>query len=142
MWLDKKLIIFTTLLAVISISYGFRFEQEKIQSEIVKDVEEPVEAKEQPQENEEREERKIEPLVVDIDREEIEKPSEESDIEAKEASEDEGEKIEPRFFLKDKLCALGLADVSKIHEIIGNLAKKKVANRRGGVVADHLLARS
>lgn len=129
MWLDKKLIIFTTLLAVISISNGFRFEQEKIQSEIVKDVEEhvdePVEAKEQPQENEEREERKIEPLVVDIDREEIEKPSEESDIEAKEASEDEGEKIEPRFFLKDKLCALGLADVSKIHEIIGTLQKKK-----------------
>lgn len=129
MWLDKKLIIFTTLLAVTSISNGFRFEQEKIQSEIVKDVEEPaevsVEAKEEPQENETREERKIEPLVVDIDREEIEKPSEESDIEAKEASEDEGEKIEPRFFLKDKLCALGLADVSKIHEIIGTLQKEK-----------------
>ena len=129
MWLDKKLIIFTTLLAVTSISNGFRFEQEKIQSEIVKDVEEPaevsVEAKEEPQENETREERKIEPLVVDIDREEIEKSSEESDIEAKEASEDEGEKIEPRFFLKDKLCALGLADVSKIHEIIGTLQKEK-----------------
>ena len=51
-----------------------------------------------------RNEKKIDPLVVDVDR----RP-----VEAKEAKEESSEgEAEGRFFLKDKLCALGLADVS------------------------------
>ncbi len=54
-----------------------------------------------------REEREIDPLVEDVQREVI--------IEAKEAvDESQEEEVQGRFFLKDKLCALGLmSDVSR-----------------------------
>ena len=53
-----------------------------------------------------RQEKKIDPLVVDVERNPID---ENTDGEPKDPSEQE---VEGRFFLKDKLCALGLADVS------------------------------
>ena len=54
-----------------------------------------------------RNEKKIDPLVVDVDRRPVEVE------ETKEAKEEPSEgEAEGRFFLKDKLCALGLADVS------------------------------
>ena len=53
-----------------------------------------------------RQEKKIDPLVVDVERKPID---ENTDGEPIDPSEQE---VEGRFFLKDKLCALGLADVS------------------------------
>ena len=84
---------------------AFRFEG---QAEVEKAPEvAPIEA-EEPQEEKQREEKKIDPLVVDIDR----RP-----VEAEEAKEEPSEgEAEGRFFLKDKLCALGLADVSSIFQ--------------------------
>ena len=101
-----KLSVFICLLAVASTVSAFRFEG---QAEVEKAPEvAPIEA-EEPQEEKQREEKKIDPLVVDIDRRPVEAE------EAKEAKEEPSEgEAEGRFFLKDKLCALGLADVSSI----------------------------
>jgi len=93
-----------SLLAVASTVQAFRFEgQVENEDQKVPDVSIVTEA---PQHKEnQREEKKIDPLVVDVDR----RPAVEED-EAKEASSEEEEEAEGRFFLKDKLCALGLAD--------------------------------
>ena len=101
MLLCKKLPLFICLLAV-SVQ-AFRFEGQQAEAEEVSSAESIV-----PEENE-RNEKKIDPLVVDVDR----RP-----VEAKEAKEESSEgEAEGRFFLKDKLCALGLADVSSWHQI-------------------------
>ena len=52
---------------------------------------------------------KEDPLVVDVERKPFE--ADFSDMEDSEKLSEE-EQPEGRFFLKDKLCALGLADVS------------------------------
>ena len=95
MLLCKKLPLFICLLAVSA--QAFRFEGQQAEAEEVSSAESIV-----PEENE-RNEKKIDPLVVDVDR----RP-----VEAKEAKESSEGEAEGRFFLKDKLCALGLADVS------------------------------
>ena len=68
---------------------------------------EPEYEDDEPEENN-RQDKKIDPLVVDVER----KPIDSTDEDPEEPSED---KVEGRFFLKDKLCALGLADVSNLH---------------------------
>ena len=117
-----KLSVFICLLAVASKVQAFRFEG---QAEVEKAPEvAPIEA-EEPQEEKQREEKKIDPLVVDIDRRPVEAE------EAKEAKEgpSEGE-AEGRFFLKDKLCALGLADVSsKIQRLQVGLLSRGQSSR-------------
>ena len=56
-----------------------------------------------------REEKSIDPLVVDIER----KPFKPDFSDMEDSKKPSGEEQpEGRFFLKDKLCALGLADVS------------------------------
>ena len=76
----------------------------------------PIETIEPEYENEEiveentRQEKKIDPLVVDVERKPF-KPDFSDMEDSKKPSEVE-EQPEGRFFLKDKLCALGLADVS------------------------------
>ena len=82
---------------------AFRFEGQQAEAESQK-----VSSDESilPEENQ-RNEKKIDPLVVDVDRRPVEVE------ETKEAKEEPSEgEAEGRFFLKDKLCALGLADVS------------------------------
>jgi hypothetical protein len=94
---------------------GFRFQAEESETtekkltgvETVEKVEpEPIvpEYEDDETEAKTRQEKKIDPLVVDVER----KPIDEN-TEPKDPSEQE---VEGRFFLKDKLCALGLADVS------------------------------
>ena len=98
MLLCKKLPLFICLLAVSVQAFRFEVEGQQAEAEEVSSAESIV-----PEENE-RNEKKIDPLVVDVDR----RP-----VEAKEAKEESSEgEAEGRFFLKDKLCALGLADVS------------------------------
>lgn len=103
MLLSNKLPLFICFLAVSSSVQAFRFEGQQAEAESQK-----VSSDESilPEENQ-RNEKKIDPLVVDVDRRPVEVE------ETKEAKEEPSEgEAEGRFFLKDKLCALGLADVS------------------------------
>ncbi len=108
---SKKLIWLCLLLAV-STTNGFRF-QPDAQDPVTKEVDETkvekasVEYEDIEEPKATREERKIDPLVVDVERKPLEEKTEEA-LEGKQVSEE----VEGRFFLKDKLCALGLADVS------------------------------
>lgn len=104
--LSSLLLLF---LAVTSNGFRFQTDESPVETEKLTDEsEDPVEYEnvEEPIEetDKNREDRKIDPLVVDVERKPIE------------AKEDTGastlEEPEGRFFLKDKLCALGLADVS------------------------------
>ena len=130
MWL-KKAFILVTLLALTygcKSSHGFRFEEDEAPSD--KTTEELLEPQiDQLVDGVDRHERHIE-LVEDVERVQSEaeevvvagtedhlEPQDDKFREEKKIGslvEDlEGEEeIQPRFLLKDKLCALGLADVS------------------------------
>lgn len=95
MWISRAIL----LLLLVNALHAFKFKEES--EEIVP----TKEAKES-----QREEKKIDPLVVDVDRKPIEEPEK-----TEETSE---EQPEGRFFLKDKLCALGLADVSVVYYLL------------------------
>lgn len=113
-WLHKS----TLVLLILAVSCnGFRFQTEESETtekkltgvETVQKVDpEPIVPEYEDDETEvkTRQEKKIDPLVVDVERKPID---ENTDGEPKDPSEQE---VEGRFFLKDKLCALGLADVS------------------------------
>ena len=105
MWHQKG---FVLLALLASVSHGFRFQNEKETAEghttKVIETSEDVQIGE---DSKTRDQRKIEPLVEDVDREAIIEDAKENP-----AEEEEQEEIQARFFLKDKLCALGLADVS------------------------------
>ena len=108
----------TLVLLILAVSCnGFRFQTEESETteekltgvETVEKVDpEPIvpEYEDDETEAKSRQEKKIDPLVVDVERKPID---ENTDGEPKDPSEQE---VEGRFFLKDKLCALGLADVS------------------------------
>jgi hypothetical protein len=72
-------------------------------------IEPEYEVDDEPLEESAREEKKIDPLVVDVERKTF-KPDYSDMDDSKKPSEEE--QPEGRFFLKDKLCALGLADCS------------------------------
>ena len=120
-WLHKS----TLVLLILAVSCnGFRFQTEESETteekltgvETVEKVEkvdpEPIvpEYEDDETEAKTRQEKKIDPLVIDVERKPID---ENTDGEPKDPSEQE---VEGRFFLKDKLCALGLADVSSLSQ--------------------------
>ena len=130
-WLQKGTVFLLALLLAVN-THGFRFESEETKTlvgtaENVEKVESdsinPVEYEDElVTEEKEREERKIDPLVVDVERKPL------NDVINPEAKEAEVEQPEGRFFLKDKLCALGLADVRfvvnlHIHTRVSKMAK-------------------
>ena len=104
----SKIPLLLLSLAVISSVQAFRFQGQDDTAEDLLPKETVV-----PEETEnvesDREPKKIDPLVVDVERKPTvsEVESESTKSEAEPQAEAEG-----RFFLKDKLCALGLADVS------------------------------
>ena len=106
MRISSKISLLLLSLSVINSAQGFRFQGQEETSDKIKNAKEPI----VPEQNEpnipidsQREEKKIEPLIVDVERKPVEGKTELSEEEA-----------EGRFFLKDKLCALGLADVSDL----------------------------
>ena len=105
MWHQKG---FVLLALLASVSHGFRFQNEKETSEGHTKVIETSEDVQIGEDSKTRDQRKIEPLVEDVDREAVIEETKENPID----EEEQQEEIQARFFLKDKLCALGLADVS------------------------------
>ena len=104
MWHQKG---FVLLALLASVSHGFRFQNEKETSEGHTKVIETSEDVQIGEDSKTRDQRKIEPLVEDVGREAVIGEAKESPTE----EEEQQEEIQARFFLKDKLCALGLADV-------------------------------
>ena len=95
------------LLSLVVVSHAFRFQgqEDSLEETGTKD---PIVPEEFEKDESQREAKKIDPLVVDIERTPIE-----SEVESKSTKTETEAEAEGRFFLKDKLCALGLADVSR-----------------------------
>ena len=104
----SKIPLLLLSLAAISSVQAFRFQGQEDTTVDVKPKETAV-AEETENVESDREAKKIDPLVIDVERKPIvsEDESTSTETEAEPQVEAEG-----RFFLKDKLCALGLADVS------------------------------
>lgn len=126
MWLSKNAATLVLLMAVTSMAESFRFQADDEQVESKPVIAAETEAKLEPVETETQAiKRHIDQLVIDVNREErkIDDSSHEA-IEAKEVlvTEDSEPEIQGRFFLKDKLCSLGLMDVSGPHTRLKSLS--------------------